>query len=122
MKTLKRVKMPTVKKKIYEVGSERSYAVGVMGLGLDDFLDLTPFEFMEVKQQFNEHQNDLFRNEWEKTRWLAFRTAYPPQPKGRKEVRATDFVVFPWEREEFEKSKPKKADPKYVAKLIERYK
>jgi hypothetical protein len=93
-----------------------------MGLALDDFLELTPFEYMEVKTEYNEHQNDIFRNEWEKSRWLAFRMAYPPDPNGRKKVKVTDFVVFPWEREEVEKAQPKKADPKHVARLIEKWK
>jgi hypothetical protein len=69
-----------------------------MGLGLGDFLDLTPFAWMGIKNRFLQYSAKADQERWEMTRWLAFRIACPPEPKtkgGR--IGVTDFIRFPWE-------------------------
>jgi len=65
---------------------------------------------------YRKKEERRFQNEWEMTRWLAFRIAAPPisgSPK-KPTVKLKDFALFPWEKsemlppmskEEFEKTR-----------------
>ncbi len=99
-----------------------AFGLGVMGLGLDDFLDLTPFEFIAVKNRYLEQQYEQKKEQWEMTRWQVFRNICPPQPRTKGGyLKPRDFIVFPWEEKEVKKEY-KKADPERVRRLIEKWK
>jgi len=67
-----------------------------MGLGLGDFLDLTPFEWFGIKNRYIEASSQAYKERWEMTRWHAWRTVCPPtsKPGG---ISVLDFIRFPWE-------------------------
>lgn len=70
-----------------------------MGLNLDDFLDLTPLDFLEAKASFVEYNESNEQKKWERIRWLAFHIAAPPKGVGGM-LRISDFGTFPWEKDE----------------------
>jgi hypothetical protein len=91
-----------------------------MGLGLGDFLDLTPFEWIGIKARFIEYREKADRERWELARWKVFRTACPPQPKTAGGLLSPrDFILFPWELED--KPAERTSEEKFKA-AIERYK
>jgi hypothetical protein len=55
----------------------RAKAVGVMGLSLDDFLDLTPSQFIDILIEWSKHEEEKYKNEWEQTRLILYVTALP---------------------------------------------
>lgn len=72
-----------------------------MGLGLDSFLDLTPFEWMGIKCKYLEQKDKDRQMDWEIARWTVFKIACPPQPKTKGQLFSVkDFIVFPWEEDE----------------------
>lgn len=90
-----------------------------MGLGLEDFLNLTPFEFNEAHKAFIEKLNA--DREWQYNammqvaRWQVFKTLCPPQ---QKQISILDLIELPGDevykkaaeekqtnREKFEKAK-----------------
>jgi hypothetical protein len=92
-----------------------------MGLGLGDFLDLTPFEWLGVKKRFIEARNTAFKERWELARWTVFRTTCPPQPKMKGGlISMTDFRLFPWEEEV--KSGKKEKDEARFLQMVEKFK
>lgn len=66
-------------------------------MSIEDFCRCTPFEFSKIVEQWNSHQEILSRLGWEQTRFLAVAML---QPYSKKTLKATDIVVFPWERDE----------------------
>jgi len=78
-----------------------------MGLGLDDFLDLTPYEFQVAYQMYLDKINA--DREWEYlkamrvARWQVFRTLCPPQ--GKKKISVYDLVELPGDQEIMEHMK-----------------
>jgi len=101
---------------------EMAFGLGIMGLGLDCFLDLTPFEFITIKGKYLEQQHELQKERWEIARWQVFRTVCPPQSKSKRGLLGVkDFILFPWEKKEPDK-KLQKADPEHVKRLIEKWK
>ena len=93
-----------------------------MGLGLGDFLDLTPFEWIGIKCRFIEYKNKAEQERWELARWQVFRTACPPQPKTKNGLLSvTDFIRFPWDASTGSAIEPKK-DEEAFRRAVERYK
>lgn len=71
-------------------------ALGQMGLGLEDFLSLTPFEFAEAWQKWVKQREHEQQQEWERVRMQVFWTLCPPQEK---QITIYDINRFPWEKD-----------------------
>lgn len=98
-----------------------AFAIGVMGLGLNDFLDLTPFDFIKAKCKYLEYQRDLQKERWEIARWQVFRSTCPPTARIKNGLlRPSDFIEFTWE--EKVKKQVVKADQNRVNRLVEKWK
>ncbi|WP_279136504.1 hypothetical protein [Parabacteroides johnsonii] len=61
-----------------------------------DFLQLTPEEFSEIAEQWNQNETVFFRNSWEQTRFMAHCMLIP---FSKKKLNPTDIVRFDWEKE-----------------------
>ncbi|MGQ1889129.1 hypothetical protein ACT29H_01675 [Thermophagus sp. OGC60D27] len=87
-----------IKKKSDDLTAEQltGIAIGQMGLGLDTFLNMTPFEFAEAWQLWVKNKEHEERLAWERTRMQVFWTICPPQ---KKQITPYDINRFPWERE-----------------------
>ena len=83
------------------------HALGCIGMPLDDFCRLTPDEFGAVCKAWNERQEQLMRDGWERMRMNAT-IGIQPHVKGR--VTPERLLPFPWE-----KSKKKAEAPKVSA-------
>lgn len=71
-----------------------------MGLSLDTYLALTPFEFREVHQRFIERierdRESREIGEWRRTRWLAWSTGNYDRAKVESEF---DILELPYDTE-----------------------
>ena len=66
-------------------------------------------ELSEVAHAIQEKENDQYRTEWERTRWLAhtlFSAIISPYTKKASQVKPKDLIVFPWEKEEEKQVEP----------------
>lgn len=75
-------------------------------MGLEDFLNLTPFEFRETWQAWVRNTEHKEKQLWERTRWQVFRSLCPP--KGN-QLGLTDFIIFPWEKDKVAANEPKES-------------
>ena len=79
-------------------------AIGQMGLDLETYLSLTPFEFQEVYKAFVEKAS--LDREWQElkdmrvARWQVFRTLCPPQ---QKTISVYDLIELPGDKEQKER-------------------
>lgn len=79
-------------------------AIGQMGLDLETYLSLTPFEFQEVHKAFIEKTTS--NRDWEEikdmrvARWQVFRTLCPPK---KKEISIFDLIELPGDKEQKER-------------------
>lgn len=71
--------------------------VGEIGLSVDDFWNLEFDEFHAISTAFNRSKNERFRDEWERSRFLAF---YTLAPHSRKGLKPKDLIEFEWEKKE----------------------
>jgi hypothetical protein len=69
-------------------------ALGQMGLGLEDFLCLTPSEFSETWKVWLKNREHEEQQQWERMRMQVFWTICPPQ---KKQISIYDINRFPWE-------------------------
>jgi hypothetical protein len=80
-----------------------------MGLSLETYLDLTPFQFSEVYKRFLERIEKEREwqelKDWQIARWQVWRTLCPPNDK--KEYSVLDMLELPGDREAKEKEKEK---------------
>jgi glycyl-tRNA synthetase (class II) len=58
------------------------------------FNDITPRYFMLRLRGMRNAQIQHYRNEWERTRWLAM---FSLMPHSKKRIKPTDLARFPWE-------------------------
>lgn len=79
------------------------FALGAVGLRLDDFCRLTPGEFGSVIRAWREERESEMHGEWERTRMLAT-IAIQPHVKGT--VTPERLLPFPWERKKEPEKKP----------------
>ena len=61
---------------------------------LDDFLDISPAEFSEIYESWLEIENSKYREEWNRARWMVFKTLCPPD---KKEITVLDIEQFEWD-------------------------
>lgn len=62
----------------------------------DQFYDMLPREWGNLVSGWNEKQNRLEQGNWERTRWM---TTILLNPHTKKRIKATDLILFPWEKE-----------------------
>ena len=65
-------------------------------MSLSDFERCTPSEFAAVAARWRECRDEILRQGWERSRFMAAMTL---QPYSRKPVRPTDVASFPWDGE-----------------------
>lgn len=70
------------------------YALGVMGMNLDDFVRLTPDEFMACMKAHSEAKEGRARDEWERTR---LQTTLLIQPHVSKTLTPEKLFALPWD-------------------------
>lgn len=66
-----------------------------MGLSEEAFDNITPRYFMLRLRGMRNAQIQIYRNEWERTRWLAM---FSIMPHTKKRIKPTDLAKFPWEK------------------------
>lgn len=71
-------------------------ALGVVGLGLDDFMALTPDEFAAVWRVWSDRSEATNRDQWERTR---LECCCVLQPYTRDTLRPVDVMKFPWDNQ-----------------------
>jgi hypothetical protein len=67
-----------------------------LGICLDDFLDISPTEFMAIHDKWLEREKLREQNEWVRARWQVFKTLCPPD---KKQINVFDIEIFAWEKE-----------------------
>jgi len=74
-----------------------SIAIGTMGLSLNDFMDLTPFQFSEIYNRWRKKKEEEEKESWDRTRYLAFAAVLPHL---KREIEHTPQSVFPlpWDK------------------------
>jgi hypothetical protein len=70
-----------------------------LGLTPDDMAMYQPEYFRIKLEGIREAQTQDYRNEWERTRWLATIILSPHAKKG-KGIKPTDLIKFEWEKPE----------------------
>lgn len=68
-------------------------AMGVVGMSLGDFYELSPSQFSLVLEQ---HTKAHYRDSWERTRFLA---CCALSPYSKKAMKPKDVVSFAWDNE-----------------------
>lgn len=68
--------------------------MGQLGMSLEDFLDISPFEFSEIHASWLELQEHREHNEWDRARWSIFKTLCPPD---KKSITIYDIQDFEWD-------------------------
>ena len=59
-----------------------------------EFEEITPRYFMLRLKGLRDAQQQQYRNEWERTRWLAM---FVLMPHSKKRIKPQDLARFPWE-------------------------
>ena len=96
------------------------YALGVMGMKLDDFVRLTPDEFMACMKAHTEAKEGRSRDEWERMR---LQTTLLIQPHVSKTMTPEKLFALPWD--EHRETQPHRETPeelearkKYARELV----
>lgn len=71
------------------------YAVGVIGMRLDDFCRLSPEEFSLVSEAFSHNQEQHVEDSWERMR---LQTAITIQPHCKNRIRKEQLIPLPWDK------------------------
>jgi len=86
-----------------------------MGLSVDDLYDMTPRSFQNKLIGFNEHREQLSRNDWEQTRIIVHACL---SPHTKKQLKPKQILPFPWDKKQTDKTI---ASKEYVQSVIEKY-
>lgn len=70
----------------------------MIGIGLNDFMALTPQEFEAAARQWRDWQDMTLHQAWEQSRLTGFLAVLPYT--GKKVNNPKDFYPFPWERKQ----------------------
>ena len=82
------------KKKPLTIEEMLAYGIGVVGLSIADWCDLSPEEFSEVCRAYNEVEEQRLQGEWERMRLLATMTI---QPHVKSKLNAKRLLPLPWD-------------------------
>lgn len=91
-------------------------ALGCVGMSMDDFCRLTPFEFKKVWEQWQAMRENSERSEWQRTRMTCL---YILQPYSKKRLKPSDVMTFPWEQKKRKSEMPSRRE---IQKRFERIK
>ena len=69
-------------------------ALGCMGLGMEDFRNLTLAQFDSIYRAWHEQEQSRYRMLWQQTRIIAL---YTLMPHSKKKLNEQDIMRFPWE-------------------------
>lgn len=94
------------------------YAVGVIGISLDDFGRLTYGEFQEIAKADRERREQEHRDNWERMRMHAVMTM---QPHCKRRLTCKGVLPFPWEKEERRKPEGEVLDKASALAAYEEY-
>jgi len=98
---------------------EIGVALGVMGLSLDTYLELTPYQFRRAYELFidkvQKERDQVELNAWQVARWQVWRTLCPPQGQ---QISMMDLIQLPGDK----KIKEIKPDPERAKRIAERWK
>lgn len=72
------------------------YAIGVIGLSVEEFRDLTGEEFAAIATSYEKRQEDAQRGEWERMRLLA---TIGIQPHIKDKMTPQRLLPFPWDHD-----------------------
>ena len=82
------------------------YALGVVGMRLEDFCQLSPDEFSAVCEAFAQRQDALREDSWEMMRLHA---SISVQPHLTKRVTPAQLLPLPWDRKPQTETAPKES-------------
>lgn len=71
--------------------------IGVIGVSWYESQHIPISTVFCIMEEYNKHQYDQYKQEWERVRWSVFASAAPPKRKGR--ISVYDYIEFPWEKE-----------------------
>jgi hypothetical protein len=63
-------------------------------MSLDDFLAISPSEFSEIYASWLKLQETKEQNDWNRARWIVFKTLCPPD---KKSINIFDIERFAWD-------------------------
>ena len=93
-----------------------SLGVGCVGMGVQDFLLCTPYEFRSIYDRWRQLMDEERRERWEQARMMCLCQL---QPWSKRPLKASDVMRFPWDEDE-EKKQEHTPEPDH-AELMERY-
>ncbi len=73
-----------------------SFAVGEAGLSLSDVYALDMDELGFIVESYRKREEAIYRDNWERVRFLALCLLTPYQKKGKR-LKGTDLIRFPWD-------------------------
>ena len=80
--------------KSFSIEEQLGFALGVVGLRLNDFCHLTPNEWQAVAEAHTTHAENHLHDEWERMRLLA---TISIQPHVKNKVTPTRLLPLPWD-------------------------
>lgn len=72
-------------------------ATGCMGMSISDFCSCAPSEFNAIHECYRDARQEIMRQHWEQTRFMSVAIL---QPYSKKKLKASDLVLFPWEKKQ----------------------
>lgn len=69
-----------------------------MGLGVDEFYNLTFDELSAISDGYNSKKENIIKLSWEQSRFIAYHCVIPHT--GKKKLKVTDLIEFEWEKQE----------------------
>lgn len=94
-------------------------AVGKMGMSLADVYRLDMEELGDILKAWAEREETLYRDRWERTRFLAHCLLSPYQKKGKK-LKPADIARFPWDAGQ-EKEQAKAPSLEEIERMSKRF-
>lgn len=98
------MRQPKTKKKSVGIDDLLGYALGCIGMRLDDFCQLTPTEFDAVCKAWQEQREQTMQDDWERMRLHATITI---QPHLKSKIIPERLLPFPWEKSTKKAEAPK---------------
>ena len=71
-----------------------------MGLGVDEFYNLTFDELAVISDGYNSKKENIIKLSWEQSRFIAYHSVIPHT--GKKKLKVTDLIEFEWEKKDKE--------------------
>ena len=72
-----------------------AFALGNMGMSLDDYLGMTLRSFCNKSNGFNSQREQEYKRSWEQTRFIGY---WQVNAFSKKHVKLKSLMKFPWEK------------------------